>query len=280
MLERDSLESTTDLKEYEAFCLFLKSACGIVLGDNRQYFVNSRLNKLMNDHGIGSLSELVMRLKHSSESKFYVSVVDAMTTNETSWFRDIYPYDFLVQQLLPTVTAHNRALRIWSAAASSGQEPYSISIIIQEFQKQRNSALDRTEIIATDISQTVLNAAKEGVFDQMTLSRGISPDRINRYFKPHGKMWQLKDEIRQRVLFREFNLLGSYNTLGKFDLIFCRNVLIYFSTETKMDILARIAGVLNPGGYLFLGGAESMTSYSDRFDVVRLKNGLVYRLRP
>jgi len=275
----DSSDWTTDRKGYEAFCLFLRTACGIVLGDNKEYLVSSRLNKLMKEHGIDSLGELVTRLEQYPASRLYALVVDAMTTNETSWFRDIYPYDFLAEQLLPEMVAANRAPRIWSAAASSGQEPYSISIIIQELLENRNIALKQAEIIATDISQTVLRDAREGVFDQMALDRGMSAARLNNYFEPVGTMWRLKSEVRGRIDFREVNLLQSYATLGKFDVIFCRNVLIYFSAETKKDILARIAGALKPRGYLFLGGSESMANYSECFDVVRLRNGLVYQLK-
>ncbi len=279
MSGEDSTNSVTDQHAYDEFCQLLSTACGIILGGNKQYLVNSRLNKLMHDNGIGSLAELVKRLQQYPESKLYVSVVDAMTTNETSWFRDYYPYDFLAKTLLPEMSTANKELRIWSAAASSGQEPYSISIIIDEYQKNKKGFINPAKIIATDISQTVLSDAREGVFDQMTLDRGMSQTRINRYFEPHGKMWKMKNEIKQRITFREFNLLGDYATLGKFDVIFCRNVLIYFSTEIKKDILSRIAGVLNPRGYLILGGSESMANYSERFDVVRLKNGLVYQLK-
>ncbi len=264
---------------YDAFCQFLSSACGIILGDNKQYLVNSRLSGLMDEHGICSLTELVERLKGSPGSTLYVAVVDAMTTNETSWFRDAYPYEFLSQQLLPQAEAANRALRIWSAASSSGQEPYSISIVVDEYLNNISSSLRPVKIIATDISQTVLNEAKKGLFHQIALDRGISAARLNRYFESDGDLWAIKHEIKSRIDFREFNLLGSYGPLGKFDVVFCRNVLIYFSAEIKRDILRRIAGVLNPGGYLILGGAESMADYSDSFDVVRLKNGLVYQLK-
>lgn len=279
MFGTDRSSSPSEQQGYDAFCHFLRSACGIVLGDNKQYLVNSRLNKLMTDNSISSLLELVNRLEQYPDSRLYAAVVDAMTTNETSWFRDGYPYQFLKEQLLPVAAVENRELRIWSAAASSGQEPYSISIVLHEFLRNRDGPVSRSQIVATDISQRVLREAKEGVFDKMTLDRGISAARLSSYFEPDGTMWRLKSEIRERVNFREYNLLSSYASLGKFDAVFCRNVLIYFSEETKRDILARIASVLRPGGYLILGGAESMASYSDRFEVVRLKNGLLYQLK-
>lgn len=279
MIGKNSLDSVSDNDAYDDFCHFLTTVCGIVLGENKQYLIHSRLNKLMADNDIVSLAELVEYLKKYPDSKLCISVVDAMTTNETSWFRDTYPYTFLAEKLLPDMCAARKNMRIWSAAASTGQEAYSISIIISEFQEKYVGVMKPVKIIATDISNTVLSGAKEGVFDQMTLNRGMSSERINKHFEPHENMWKLKDSIRQRIEFREFNLLGSYTVLGKFDVIFCRNVLIYFSTETKKDILSRIAGVLNPRGYLIMGGSESMANYSDSFDVVRVKGGLVYQLK-
>jgi len=278
MLGGDS-NSLSKQQGYDDFCQFLTTVCGIVLGENKQYLVSSRLDHLMNEHGITSLTALVTLLKQQPGSAIYTEVVDAMTTNETSWFRDGYPYDFLTDQLLPQAEAERKPLRIWSAAASSGQEPYSISIIVEEYLKNKCSTLRPVNIVATDISQSVLNSAKEGRFHQMSLDRGMSQARINQHFESDGGAWTMKEALKQRISFREFNLLGSYAALGKFDVIFCRNVLIYFSAETKIDILARIAGALHPKGFLILGGAESIANYTDHFNVVRLKSGLVYQLK-
>ncbi len=279
MIGKNSLDSISDNGAYDDFCHFLTTVCGIVLGENKQYLVHSRLNKLMTDNDIASLTELVAYLKKYPDSKLCIAVIDAMTTNETSWFRDEYPYFFLAEKLLPDMCTARKSMRIWSAAASTGQEAYSISIIVSEFQKKHTGMMMPVNIIATDISNTVLSGAKEGAFDQMTLDRGMSSERIKNHFEPYENMWKLKDSIKRRIEFREFNLLGSYAALGKFDVIFCRNVLIYFSTETKKDILSRIAGVLNPRGYLIMGGSESIANYSDRFDVLRVKGGLVYQLK-
>jgi len=273
------LNSLADQEGYDDFCQFLMTVCGIVLGENKQYLVSSRLDHLMHAHGITSLSALVSLLKKQPQSAIYTEVVDAMTTNETSWFRDGYPYEFLTDQLLPQAETERKPLRIWSAAASSGQEPYSISIIIEEYLKSKCSTLRPVNIVATDISQSILNSAKEGRFHQMSLDRGMSPVRINHHFELDGDAWKVKEALKQRISFREFNLLGSYTALGKFDVVFCRNVLIYFSAETKTDILARIAGALNPKGYLILGGSESIANYTDRFNVIRFKNGLLYQLK-
>jgi len=279
MLDDFFSKELIDQQGYDDFCQFLVASCGIVLGENKQYLVSSRLDNLMDEYEIESLVELVSHLKDRLGSPIYTAVIDAMTTNETSWFRDSYPYEFFTEQLLPQATADNRSLRIWSAASSSGQEPYSISIIIEEFLRHKRDMLKAVNIVATDISHEILNNAINGVFHKMSLDRGMSLARINHHFELEGECWKIKDVIKKRIIFHEFNLLTSYASLGKFDVIFCRNVLIYFSAETKKDILARIASALNPKGYLILGGAESIANYTDSFDVVRLKNGLVYQLK-
>ena len=271
-------KNVIDPQEYDAFCHFLATACGIILGENKQYLVSSRLARLMQEHGIVSLAALVQDLKLHPGSKIHTAVVDAMTTNETSWFRDGYPYDFLYEQILPHAATKHKNLRIWSAAASSGQEPYSISIIADEFLKNKHHSRISVNIVATDISQSVLRSAKEGIFPQSSLDRGMSQARVAHYFDEKEALWGINDEIKRRITFRDFNLLGSFSALGKFDIIFCRNVLVYFSSETKIDILARIAVALNPQGYLVLGGSESIANYSDSFNVVRFKNGVVYQL--
>lgn len=267
--------------EYEEFRRFLEDACGIVLGDNKHYLVTSRLNRLMREFKIASFSELMQQLKRQAHSKLRERIVDAMTTNETLWFRDRYPFEVLAQTLFPEIGARRApSLRIWSAACSSGQEPYSISIAIQEYLATRPGGLPaNTQITATDISPTMLREAGTAQYDKMSLARGMSEERLKRFFIPKGERWEVRPEVRSRVSFRELNLLHSYSGLGRFDIVFCRNVLIYFSTDLKRDILRRIAQCLNPRGYLFLGGSESPTSYSDAFEMVRTPQGVVYRLK-
>lgn len=273
---------TISQEEYDAFKLFLERACGIVLGDNKHYLLTSRLNRIMLDQEIDSFRNLMGRMDR--DSRLRERILDAMTTNETSWFRDRHPYDILKDHIIPELTGQRtNPIRIWSAACSTGQEPYSISMTIQEVQQQRPGALLGTsvEIVATDISPTVLAEARAGVFDSLAIGRGLSPERRDRFFLPRkdGKSWELRPEIKQRVRFRDLNLMNSYGSLGKFDVVYCRNVLIYFSADLKRDILKRIAGVLKPRGYLFLGGSESIANYSDDFDVVRVGGGVIYRLR-
>lgn len=268
-------------QEYEDFRRFLEEACGIVLGENKHYLVTSRLGRLMREFEIPTFSELMRRLRTDRHSNLRERIVDAMTTNETLWFRDRYPYEIMQHVLLPEYSKLRPAgLRIWSAACSSGQEPYSISITLEEYLASRPGSLPpNIQIVATDISPSMLHDANTAVYDRMSLTRGVSDERRNRFFTPVGERWQVRPEIRRRVSFRELNLMHSYASLGRFDLVFCRNVLIYFSSELKADILRRIAQVMSPGGYLFLGGSESPTSYSDAYEMVRTPHGVVYRVK-
>lgn len=265
--------------EYKNFQQLLEKACGIVLGDNKHYLVSSRLNRLMRDNQVNTLQELVDRLGQVSSSSLKAQVIEAMTTNETLWFRDTYPFEVLSKLILTELKQDKKTtVRIWSAACSSGQEPYSISMTADEF-AVHNPGL-KVEIIATDISQAILNEAKEAKYDALALARGLSEERKRRFFSPIGTQWQVNANIRARVSFRESNLLQNYSSLGKFDVIFCRNVLIYFSAESKKDILNRMADSLNPRGFLMLGASESITQYSDRFEMVRASTGVVYRKKP
>jgi len=264
--------------EYKNFQVFLEKACGIVLGANKHYLVSSRLNRLMKESNISTLQGLVDALNKSMNSALRTKVIEAMTTNETLWFRDTYPFQVLSQTIFEDYKQQNKkSIRIWSAACSSGQEPYSISMTTDEYLKKTPGF--KVDIIATDISQEILNAAKLAKYDALALARGLSEERKRQYFSPVGDLWQVNANIRSRINFREVNLLQSYTTLGKFDAIFCRNVLIYFSAESKKDILNRMADALNPRGFLMLGASESITQYSDRFEMVRASTGVVYRLK-
>lgn len=266
--------------EYQAFRAFLEDACGIVLGDNKHYLVVSRLNRLLGEEGIETLGELVQRLKGARRDGLRERIIEAMTTNETYWFRDGYPFEVLKSRILPELAETRAPVRIWSAACSSGQEPYSISIAVQEFLGARPGVLGAVEVVATDISPGILKTARDARYDAMAVGRGLSEERKRRFFIDRGEQWEVRPEIRGRVRFTSANLLQSYSLLGRFDVIFCRNVLIYFSSDSKRDIIGRMARALNPGGYLFLGSSESITQYSDQFELVRCNPGVVYRLKP
>ena len=268
-------------EEYQAFQSFLENACGIVLGENKHYLVNSRLSKLMRQEEIASLSELVSKVqKGVGTNPLKNKVIEAMTTNETLWFRDGFPFEVLPEHVFADFKEKKKSpVKILSAACSSGQEPYSISIICDEFIKKNFGANMQFQIVGVDIDTAILNNAREAKYEQMALVRGLSEERKQRHFSQQGDYWQVNMDIRSRVSFREQNLMQSYASLGKFDVIFCRNVLIYFSADLKRDILTRLAGALNPGGYLFLGASESIVQYSDAFNMVRTPKGVVYQLK-
>lgn len=267
--------------DYRAFQLFLQQASGIVLGAGKEYLVASRLAGLMRDKGLASLKEVMDRLTHGRDRALRTAVIDAMTTNETFWFRDISHFRLLTEALLPEIAANaRRPIRIWSAACSSGQEPYSISMTLQDYQQRNPGRLPQgLEIVATDLSTDILAQARKGEYCGMALSRGLGATQRRQYFDPLGDCLEVKPGIKRRISFRELNLTGSYSLLGRFDIIFCRNVLIYFSADLKADILNRMAQALNPGGYLFLGSTESLSAHTDRFEMVTGQGGIVYRLK-
>jgi chemotaxis protein methyltransferase CheR len=267
-------------EEYTTFRSFLEQATGIVLGDNKHYLVTSRLAGLMTEFSISSFPHLMERIK--KDLKFKQKILDAMTTNETSWFRDTYPYEVLKEKILPEAAKRRpTSFRIWSAACSTGQEPYSISMIVSEYLSSPFSGLtnNSVQIVGTDISSTAMLQAKKGCYEGVSVTRGLSQERKKRFFKETGNCWRVAPEISDRVSFREMNLMQSYSFIGKFDVIFCRNVLIYFSQELKKDILKRMTQVLNTQGYLILGGSESISGYSEEFELVKWNSGVIYRLK-
>ncbi len=270
-------------QEFDHFRQFLEDACGISLGDNKQYLVTNRIRRILEENNIASFGELVRVLQQGFNRKLKDQVIDCMTTNETFWFRDNYPYDHLKNSLLPQLMATNNRihgpLRIWSAACSSGQEPYSISMIVEEYKRQLMGNLPRAvQIVATDLSSTVLDQAKRGEYDKLSVMRGLSADRLERYFdNPNPNMWRVKSLVKERIDFRSLNLMDSYVALGKFDIVFCRNVLIYFNAELKRQILQKIHASLKPQGLLFLGSSEGLAGAGDLFEMVRCEPGILYK---
>jgi len=278
--DRTSSGGAGQKTEYTRFCRFLEEVCGITLGEGKAYLVRSRLARIQREEGTETLGELIDKLEKTRSQALKVRIIDAMTTNETLWFRDSHPFDTLKDDLLPEISRRQSGVRIWSAACSTGQEPYSISMTVHEYLEKNPGRLPAgVEIIATDISPTALNQAREGRYDRLEIARGLTAERRTKYFVQEGDKLRIRDDIRKRVTFREINLLQSYVGLGRMDIVFCRNVLIYFSNDNKREILARIARVLRPGGYLFLGGSEPMANYSDAFEMVRCQRGVIYRLK-
>ena len=264
---------------YLKFREFLEKQCGIVLGENKQYLVRSRLASLLYKHKYESADELIDVVVRGFDRALLQSVIDAMTTNETLWFRDNYPFDLLLNNLLPSLSSKNQRIRIWSAACSSGQEPYSIAMSVLEYQRQRPGALRAgVEIVATDLSSEMLQKCELGLYDELSLARGLSPQRRQTFFQQGDNgMMQVKPEVRRMVTFKSLNLLTNYASLGRFDIVFCRNVLIYFSADVKQRILQQIAGQLQPEGILFLGASESISAASSTYSMVKCHPGLYYQ---
>ncbi|BBB25142.1 CheR family methyltransferase [Amphritea japonica] len=270
-------------QEFDRFCLFLEQACGILLAKHKQYLVESRLSKILIDGQYGSLGRLVDSLSLPGKSHLKEQVINAMTTNETLWFRDIHPYEILKGKLLPELASSlsGQRLKIWSAACSTGQEPYSISMILDEFKSENPGVFSYgEEVVATDICTRVLEQARQAEYEMLALGRGLSQDRLKTFFEPgKSEAWSLKPQIKNRVRFRELNLLGSYVGIGSCDIVFCRNVLIYFSTERKREILQKIHKTLKPGGYLLLGASESVAELNDLFEMVHCRPGIIYKAK-
>lgn len=269
--------------DFDQFRVFLEKTCGILLGNNKQYLVSSRLNKLMEQQGLKNLGDLVRKIQAQPRGGLREQVVDAMTTNETLWFRDTYPFEVLRTRVLPEMLkgVPGQRLRIWSAACSSGQEPYSLSMTIDEYERNSPSQPKTAiQIVATELSGTMLAASKAAEYDSLAIARGLSSERLQRYFdvKTPGR-WVVKPAVRSRVEFRVQNLLDSYAVLGKFDIVFCRNVLIYFSADVKKDILKRIHATLKPGGYLFLGASEALNGLPELYQMVQCSPGIIYKAK-
>jgi chemotaxis protein methyltransferase CheR len=260
--------------DYEFLRKFLKERSGLDLSSDKQYLVESRLTPLARRTGLSSIAELVQKMKGGSEA-LIADVAEAMTTNETFFFRDKIPFENLRETILPMMLqarASRRVLRIWCAASSTGQEPYSIAMCLKEI----SSALAgwRIEILATDLSHGVLEKSKAGIFSQFEVQRGLPIQMLVKHFTQVGELWQLNADIRAMVQHRQLNLLHDFSHLGTFDVIFCRNVLIYFDQDTKAGIFDRLARVIEPDGVLTLGAAESVVGLSDAFKPYPERRGL------
>ena len=277
-------QEVTDV-QYRRFAAFVEEKCGIVLGEGKQYLVNSRLSSLLSKFRVQTVDDLInLAMEEKPNNKAQEEVIDAMTTNETLWFRDTYPYKALETIILPELAKRAKyPVRIWSAACSSGQEPYSIGMIIQEqMSKMLHIDPKQTQIIGTDLSPEMLSICRRGQYDVHALSRGLSPERKEKFFRTthNPNMMAIDSRVKSMVEFRPMNLLGSYALMGRFDVIFCRNVLIYFSNEVKADILRKLTMCLNPGGYLILGSTETLVGVSDKYEMMRCNPGIIYHLKP
>ena len=269
---------TLTAADYLALHDFLECQAGIRLGAGKEYLVVSRLGRLLSEFGLCGFDGLVARLAEYGDGRLQTAVVDAMTTNETFWFRDSTHFRVLVDGLL--AETRSPRLRIWSAAASTGQEAYTAAICLQD--AMQAGVVSRSlhyEILGTDISPTAVQEAQGASYCGVAAARGLSDAQRRRYFREQGGCIELLPPYRKGISFRTFNLLKPFDPLGRFDVVFCRNVLIYFSQERKRDIVVRIARALNPGGHLFLGSTESISGHEDLFEMRSIAGGLVYRRR-
>jgi chemotaxis protein methyltransferase CheR len=261
--------------EYDYVCKLLKQRSGLVLSSAKQYLLESRLLPIVRRLDLGSLGGLVAKLRAPGSEPLIVQVAEAMTTNESFFYRDKVPFDNFNEAIMPALIAaraNQRRLRIWCAAASTGQEPYSLAMCLKEMRHKLNGW--RIDIVATDLSLEVLEKATAGVYSQFEVQRGLPVQMLVKYFTQNGDTWQISPEIRAMVQYRPFNLLHDFGPLGNFDVVFCRNVLIYFDQPTKVDILHRIAKLMPPDGYLVLGAAETVVGLTERFKPLTDRRGL------
>ncbi|MGF1609882.1 MAG: CheR family methyltransferase [Kiloniellales bacterium] len=264
-----------NITDFEYIARLLKEQSGLILSKDKAYLLESRLNPVARKWEFKGFDELAAAVRTSRNDDLVRDITEAMTTNESFFFRDSKPFDQFRDVVLPQLLEARkgaRSIRIWSAACSSGQEPYSLAMILKEHEAKLQGW--KIDIVATDLSNEILAKAREGLYSQFEVQRGLPINLLVKYFKQEGDRWRISDAIRQMVKYECFNLLESPSRLGKFDVVFCRNVLIYFDQPTKSMILDRIAGLLTPDGFLYLGGAETVLGLTERFRLVPGQRGL------
>jgi chemotaxis protein methyltransferase CheR len=252
--------------DFDYICTLVRERSAIVLEPGKEYLVQARLLPVARQQGLDDISALVARLKRG-EAALTTQVVEAMTTNETSFFRDVHPFDALRTEVLPSLLGARRTqrtLRIWSAAASTGQEAYSIAMILREHFPEL--AGWNISILGTDLSNDVLEKAREGRYAQIEVNRGLPAPMLVKYFDRAGPAWKVKPELRAMCEFKTLNLVAPWSALPRLDIVFLRNVLIYFDVDTKRDVLTKIRSTLAPDGYLFLGAAETTLQFEGLFE--------------
>jgi chemotaxis protein methyltransferase CheR len=261
--------------DYDYLRKLLKERSGLILSADKQYLVESRLLPIARKAGLAGLSQLVWKLREPGAERLIVEVVEAMTTNESFFFRDKIPFEHVRETIMPALLATRaaeRRIRIWCAAASTGQEPYSLAMALKEMGKA--TADWRVDIVATDLSTEVLEKARAGIYSQFEVQRGLPIQLLIKYFTQIGESWQITSDIRAMVHYRSFNLLNDFSHLGLFDVVFCRNVLIYFDQATKIGVFDRMARIVQRDGYLVLGAAETVVGLTDSFKPLPDRRGL------
>jgi len=265
-------------EDFNMFRKLLRQRSGLVLGDEKAYLLESRLLPVARRHGLRGLEDVARKVRTEPSEAFFAEITEAMTTNESFFFRDVKPFDQFRDHVLPDLLASRadrKQIRIWCAAASSGQESYSLAMLLKEAEAQLTGW--RTDIMATDISREILVRAREGTYSQFEVQRGLAIQLLVKYFSKEGEHWRISPHLRNMVRFQEFNLLDDFAPLGTFDVVFCRNVLIYFDLETKKQVLEKIARMLPPDGVVFLGSSETVLGLTDSLQPVPGLHG-IYRL--
>ncbi len=257
-------------EDFKFLCDLVKERSGLTLTEDKGYLLESRLMPLARRHELGGLEGLANELRTKRDEKLIVEVTEAMTTNESFFFRDKKPFDLFRDKVLPEFLKNRAAkkeFRLWCAAASSGQEPYSLAMIMKEAAARLSGW--KIGIVGTDISNDILEKARNGVYSQFEVQRGLPIQLLMKHFVKHEDMWQIKPDLRSMIEYKYFNLLESLAPLGSFDVVFCRNVLIYFDQETKGKVMAQIASLMPSDGLLFLGGAETVLGITDKFQPIK-----------
>jgi chemotaxis protein methyltransferase CheR len=264
--------------EYDYIRTLVKRSSAMVLDDGKEYLIQARLANLVRQEGVPTIEHLVAKLRERPDGPLHSRVVEAMTINETSFFRDINPFEVIKRQVLPALQkarATNRTINIWSAACSTGQEPYSLAMVLREVLP--DIATWRVKIHATDLCSQVLEKAKLGKFSQLEVNRGLPAPMLIKHFVQDGTEWAVKPHLRELVEFRQMNLSAPWTGLPPMDVVLMRNVLIYFDVETKRRLLGYLRDVLRPDGYLFLGAAETTFNIDGSFEAVEQGRTIYYR---
>ena len=271
-------------QEYKTYCKYVYDICGISLTPNQAYLVETRLAPLMKKLGCSSFSELYGKSRADRLKKLEQEIIDAITTNETYFYRDKSPFELLQHKILPDLIDKRSTrpglpttIKIWSAACSFGQEVYTIAITLKELLGKDISKY-RISIVGTDISDEAIARSSYGLYNQFEVERGLPPNKLRLYFNQADKGWRINDELRSMVSFRKLNLFNSFAAMGRFDIIFCRNVAIYFSQPDKVKLYEKIGGALAPDGYLLIGAQESLTGITNIFEPQRYMRSIFYQL--
>ncbi|MBT8342054.1 MAG: protein-glutamate O-methyltransferase CheR [Desulfatitalea sp.] len=270
---------TINSTEIQLFARYINDLTGIHIEPSKAYLLETRLGKILEHESCDSFTTFYYKAKADTSKIIEKQIIDAITTNETLFFRDASPFELLKHKILPEVfdKRSNKSVRIWSAACSTGQEVYSIAIILRELLGPVNGT--NLKLVGTDISDAAIKQASYGMYNKFEIERGLPRERLQRYFESHGENWKIKDEIRFMTSFNRFNLMGSFAGMGKYDIIFCRNVAIYFTLDDRIKVFNKIADCLEPDGYLIIGSTESLTGVCPRFVPKRHLKSIFYQLR-